>query len=334
MKALFARTLSLTLALAVLLASPAAAATYTPIILGGLAGPDGRFNFARAINEAGQVVGTSGRGETNHHATLWTAKGAIVDLGTLGGPSSHALGINNRGQVVGQSATADNHIRAFLWYRGEMTDLGVLDPSAADPFSTAEEINNGGQVVGNSMIGSRRSPFIWQSGQMQALDGLVAADAYAYAINNSGQVAGYSATSPDWLQNHWRAVVWDNGEIVELETPAEAHSFAHGINDLGQVVGSVDNMIAALWTEGKLTLLPSLGGQQCVALAINNKGLAVGYCNSSDGRHAVAWDQGAIIDLGGSRYGSFALGINNRGDIVGSQSAPDRNQSFATLWKK
>ena len=40
---------------------------------------------ARAINDAGQVVGRSDTASGDEHAFLWTAAGGMVDLGTLGG---------------------------------------------------------------------------------------------------------------------------------------------------------------------------------------------------------------------------------------------------------
>lgn len=86
-------------ALPVLLAAaPVGAAQFSVTKLGTLGGI---CSGARAINDAGQVVGYSHiSGNTDYRAFLWQS-GSMQDLGTLGGPSSYANGINAAGQVVG-----------------------------------------------------------------------------------------------------------------------------------------------------------------------------------------------------------------------------------------
>jgi len=70
--------------------------------LGTLGGLD---SYARAINDAGQVVGTSGLSKGGQHAFLFT-NGKMVDLNSLISPESrwqliNAWAINNRGQILG-----------------------------------------------------------------------------------------------------------------------------------------------------------------------------------------------------------------------------------------
>src|SRR5438309_1502548 len=81
-------------------ARPAAAQGYTVTDLGTLGGSS---SDARALNLAGQVIGSATLpGDSDWHAYRWE-NGVMRDLGTLGGTAGYVGGINASGQVVGYS---------------------------------------------------------------------------------------------------------------------------------------------------------------------------------------------------------------------------------------
>lgn len=101
-----------------------------------------------AINNRGQVAGTSNlSGDANWHPYIWF-DGTMTDLGTLGGANGEAYWINDNRDVVGQADIAgsrDHH--AFLWRRGKMIDLGA---APGWPCSTALAVNIRGEVIINT----------------------------------------------------------------------------------------------------------------------------------------------------------------------------------------
>jgi probable HAF family extracellular repeat protein len=78
-----------------------------------------------AVNDEGQVVGTSGT-----RAFSWTTDGGVVDLGTLGGRTSGATAVNEAGQMAGWSETLDGQTHAALWTLSAAVPFASLSASA------------------------------------------------------------------------------------------------------------------------------------------------------------------------------------------------------------
>ena len=103
---------------------------------------NGELFWTNALNEQGQVVGTSQDENLDYCPVLWRGRNAM-NLGVLphaGGNWGEAHAINDRGQIVGHSGS-----HAFLRANRSLTDLGVLP---ADTFSNAVAINGHDQVAG------------------------------------------------------------------------------------------------------------------------------------------------------------------------------------------
>jgi probable HAF family extracellular repeat protein len=79
-------------------------------------------------------------------------------------------------------------------------------------------------------------------------------------------------------------------------------------------------------------LLPTLGGANGEALAINKNGKVVGDSDTAQGStHAFVFDDSELKDLGtlpGFDNASYARGINNAGDIVGDSDSADQKRAF------
>lgn len=296
--------------------------------------PEGNFSFAAAINRHGKIAGVSeisqhdpATGFPEYHAVLWE-NDKILDLGTLGGPSSIAFGLNDRGQVVGPAlnnipdpfsilgtvgGTSPTQTRGFLWEHGVMHDLGTL----GGPDTWAVGVNNRGQVAGTSYTSDIVDPttgtppvgtFLWENGRMKDLGNLGGHDSIfgtVSGLNNRGEVTGSMVLPGDQFAH---AFLWDGEKLADLGSIGGNGTFsiANWINDAGEVVGfsglsGVQPFHAFLWKEGVMTDLGSADGDPCSdAFNINSRDQVVGESQPSDGMgfcvvpftHALLWENG------------------------------------------
>ncbi len=204
----------------------------------------GGFIEDSALNELGQVAGTAYMGGSFQHAFLWTTGSPLLDLGTLGGVASFGLAINASGQVAGYSYLPSNVTHAFVWKNdgSPMLDLGTLGSD-----SSAYYINASGQVAGTSTLPrpfprqpEREHAFFWRNDgtPIQDLGTLGGTTSVPSALNDSGQIAGYSYKRGTSLH----AFVWmnDGTPMKDLGTFGGTRSDARDINSSGQVTGSAN----------------------------------------------------------------------------------------------
>jgi probable HAF family extracellular repeat protein len=133
--------------------------------------------------------------------------------------------------------------------------------------------------------------FSWTpSGGIVDLATLGGTNTVARAMNESGQVVGYSDTTGN---TGTHAFAWTAaGGIVDLGAPAGTGSFATDVSDSGQVVGYLSSGTAFSWTaNGGMVGLPALAdGDSSAANAVNNRGQVVGWSSGPDfGQRATMW---------------------------------------------
>ncbi len=232
-----------------------------------------------AVNDNGLIVGRFG-----DYEYLFANVPGVGMVVLPGSELFNHAAVNNLGRVVAQSPALEE---------GAMWTIAA-DGSVSEPVSLGDfrpmDINDWDEMVGMQDTTATIAWFEEGALQTSKLPGLWPGDfGVATAINNWGEVAGYS-----------------------LQSTVNSGTY-----------------LPFLWTPDQgLTALGSLGGVHGVAIDINDGGTIVGwsYTNSprNSEQHAFLWENGTMLDLNGQlesnskRTLQSADGINNAGHIVGS----------------
>lgn len=168
--------------------------------------------------------------------------------------------------------------------------------------------------------GSRAT--IWTNGVPRDIQTIPTAYSIAYALNNSGHAAGDTTTA-----GNSSVFVWNGNVMERLILPAgqTAHG-AQAMNDSGTLVGFGGPTGGFRWNAGSylsLGLLP--GDAYAVATAINGFGLIVGYAGTNSGAQPRLWvgTSPQALSLPESATNGAVFGINDLGDAVGWYLTPE-----------
>jgi probable HAF family extracellular repeat protein len=160
-----------------------------------------------------------------------------------------------------------------------------------------------------------------------------------------------------YIQHAFR---WQNGVLSDLGTlPGGTSSCTEWINERGVIVGGATNgaidpltgypeVNAALWKNGTIRNLGTLGGNESVAFGLNNRGQAAGFALNTipdlytnvfafgaTQAHAFLWQDGVMQDLGTlGGPDSIAYYVNDRGQVAGqsfTNSTPNPSTGVPTL---
>lgn len=232
-------------------------------------------------------------------------------------------------QVVTFSGRKGIGIELFA-VTGEIIDLGAGDNSFA------EAVNDRGQVVGGG--GAGVGGFIWENGTIRRLPLLPGMSySWAYDINESGQVVGYSSTADG---SSSQAFVWTaaGGMQALAGTLGGPRTQADGINDQGLIVGIAslpngDGGHIVVWENGVMRDGQTFATGSTTPWDLNNAGMAVGQWDPSNS--AFAWTASggtvALAGLGGT--GSIPLASNDLGQVVGWYRKGTATINTAFLWE-
>ena len=222
----------------------------------------------------------------------------------------------------------------------DVEDLGCISEGQC----YAQVINEIGWVAGygDAPNGMSQHGFVWNGIELVHIVPLNypnGGQLWAYGINDDGDVVGYSSNGG--LSIH--AFLWDGEQTNDLGVPEWASvdfSRAQDINNNGWVVGMAGGVPYdlrgfikhdAIWDQ-----IPTFGGNESRAYAINDLNDVVGYTRNEEGKFRAfgipAGNLKLITDIGDLGGGAAqAFDVNNSRVITG-QSKVDDTYWHAFVW--
>ena len=214
----------------------------------------------------------------------------------------------------------------------EIHDLGCI----SDGQCYAMVINAVGNVAGygDAPNGMSVHGFVWDGSQLVEIFPLNypnGGQVWAYGINDAGDVVGYSSNGG--LSIH--AYLWNAEEMTDLGIPEWSnvdYSRAQDINNNGWIVGMAGGVpydLRGFIKHGEVwDQIPTFGGNESRAYAINDLNDVVGYTRNAKGKFRAfgipAGDLNSMTDIGDLGGGaSQAYDVNNNRIITGQSKGVD-----------
>jgi uncharacterized membrane protein len=262
---------------------------------------------------------------------------------------SHITDINDSGSVI---VNFYNKVYYGSWY-SYVWQNGFTNKYDFDT-SYGLKINNHNQVVGYGGSSDSSDGSFFNGTTTISLEELPGSQYWnrPYALNDAGQIYGYSLGDPNAPGGWERAVGWtSDGHVFELGIPPAGTygNIATAVNNSNQVVGyrdgrnTIPNDIeqAWWWEGGSVHDLPALSGAirpRSWAYSLNNSGEVVGayFDDTALGTigGAAKWvnDQLTILaDPPSTKY-STAYDVNDGGFVVGLSDLVATPTAVATVW--
>ncbi|MEX2153787.1 MAG: hypothetical protein WD825_10655 [Gemmatimonadaceae bacterium] len=169
--------------------------------------------------------------------------------------------------------------------------------------ATAVGVNDRNEIVGSIQIDFASSAVVWRDGVMMHLDDAGAENSLASAINERGDISGWSYTL-----NDWRGLLWVGDVRNVLADDGGMGNYTHGLNDSRTVVGT------SIWhPDGSVHPLPP---PMTFAQSINNNGWIRGHLSGLGG-DVLVWNGVEVINIGRGSYSNGGKDINDDGVVIG-----------------